>query len=605
MIMNALHFLNTPAFSSGSAETMNRRGPDQRRALAPTATDWPNLIASSLPSEGNPGFDDVPGALHGGSTEHVDVFFDAVLGSRGCTVAASVLPRAERDLATIRGYFGGMVLPREHLNVVLARLPENERAYHYGGDGTDLFCDVITVPVLNPWYSSFLAASLMVEIFATYLDQGWEGDRHVGEGLSRVIAAAMYPHRLTGFATAAVWLDSERDDFVNEIVPSDRDPQAIGCATLFLNYLHYQLGFTWQEIVAAGGGSLAETHARLTGDTADPYPEFAALLGAAFPPGRPVELATDNPYPLAPDVVSEPPESPFELVGPGISSPAAAGSAMAVRPEELLNDLAVVPLSTAVTTGPTATPSPVTLAEVLANRRWMRCTTPFPHIRASNVFTPAIYEALVDRYQSLWTGDRFARDIPGYDVDATGITSENPGIFSIFTSRSWHDLWAQLFGVEATGDVNVTLHHHRVGSASGSPHNDLNPGWFVDEGGSDGINVHDPAVSDYRRGTAMGDRQPIQRIRAVVILYYLANETYQPWHGGVTGLYRSHADPVERPAVAVPPANNSLVAFECTPYSFHSFVTNSYVERNSLVMWLHQTEERAASRWGRSNIVQW
>jgi hypothetical protein len=577
----------------------------ERRALAPTATDWPNLIASGSPSEANPGFPDVPGAQHGGSTEHFDVYFDPVLGSRGRTLAASVLPRAERDLAIIRGYFGGTTLPREHLNVVLARLPENERAYHYGGGGTDLFCDVATIPALNPWYSSFLAASLMVEIVATARDQGWEGDRHTGEGLSRVIAAALYPHRLTGFATAAVWLNSERDDFVNEIVPSDRDPQAIGCATLFLNYLHHQLGYSWQEIVAAGGGTLAETHNRLTGDAADPFPGFATLLAVPFPPGRPAELTTDNPFPLAADVVSEPPESQFELVGPGISPAAAAGSALAVRPEDLNKAPAVASVASDVATEPMAPRPEVILADVLGNRRWMRSTTPFAHIRASNVFTPAYYEALVNRYQALWNGDRFARNIPGYDVDATGITAEHADAFSVFTSRAWHDMWAELFGVEATGDVNVTLHHHRVGSASGSPHNDLNPGWFVDDRGSDGINIHDPVVSDYRKGTAEGHRTPVQRIRAVVILYYLANEPYQPWHGGLTGLYRSYADPVERPTVAVPPVNNSLVAFECTPTSFHSFVTNPYVERNSLVMWLHQTEERAVSRWGPSSIVQW
>ena len=212
---------------------------------------------------------------------------------------------------------------------------------------------------------------------------------------------------------------------------------------------------------------------------------------------------------------------------------------------------------------------------------------------------------MVEQLQRMWADQEFARDIPGYDVDATAITSHNAGAFSLFVSRAWHDLLARVFQIEATGDLNVALHHHRVGSASGVPHNDLNPGWFVAEHRPDGINVHDPATCDYKSGAPAGGLGSFGQVRGVALIFYLGNGEHRSWHGGQTGLYRAQTDPVLAPAVAVPPVDNSLVAFECTPFSFHAFVTNPYVERNCLVMWLHQTEEEAVRKWGENAIVRW
>jgi len=150
----------------------------------------------------------------------------------------------------------------------------------------------------------------------------------------------------------------------------------------------------------------------------------------------------------------------------------------------------------------------------------------------------------------------------------------------------------------------VTLHHHDVGSLSGAPHNDLNPGWFVDERSPSGVTVADPSVCSYTTGRTKDRRPVVERIRSVALIYYLANpEVYTG--GGETGLYERGTDPVQRPALAVPPVNNSLVAFECTPYSFHSFITNPNVERNCLVMWLHRPKEAVVRRWGSHSIVGW
>jgi LPS sulfotransferase NodH len=254
-----------------------------------------------------------------------------------------------------------------------------------------------------------------------------------------------------------------------------------------------------------------------------------------------------------------------------------------------------------------ARPKPIRLEDVLASRRWWRCTTPFPHIRAENVFTPAVYEAMRDDFRKLLAEGQLHRDLPGYDASAVAITDGNVGAFAVLASRAWHDLWAGLFGANCSGELNVTLHHHATGSESGIPHNDLNPAFFLEEDrNADGLILADPKRCNYRHGRPDAPDGVVERVRAVALLFYLANdENYGVGWGGETGLYRLGSDRVDRPEAAVPAVNNSLVAFECTPFSFHSFISNTYMERNCVAMWLHRPKADVVERWGERTIVGW
>ncbi len=247
----------------------------------------------------------------------------------------------------------------------------------------------------------------------------------------------------------------------------------------------------------------------------------------------------------------------------------------------------------------------IDLYSVLDSRRWLRCSAPFPYVRAQNVFSEPFYSSLAGQYEDLIRGGHFGRGIPGYDVTAYTVTGKTNGPLALFRQRPWHDMLARLFGVNATGELNIALHHHAVGSLDGSPHNDLNPGWFADRPRSDGILVHDAADGcDYRFGTDKPDFSTVERVRAVAVIFYLANPV-RGAAGGETGLYRAASDAVHKPADIVPPVNNSLIAFECTPTSFHGFISNRMVVRNCLVMWLHREKKEAIRRWGESSIVYW
>src|SRR6266567_243164 len=133
---------------------------------------------------------------------------------------------------------------------------------------------------------------------------GWDCAGSNGEALSRVLAAEIYPNELTPpgldvtFASGWRWLNSARPDWVNNTEPTDQNLVSIGCGTLCINYLRFQLGYSLSQIVQTGGGTLGETYRRLTGRT-DGFQRFSALLAVYFPIAQPSTLSNDNPFPLS------------------------------------------------------------------------------------------------------------------------------------------------------------------------------------------------------------------------------------------------------------------------------------------------------------------
>jgi hypothetical protein len=107
-----------------------------------------------------------------------------------------------------------------------------------------------------------------------------------------------------GFLSAPVWLDDNsdvdgvyREDWVTKTDPTDVNYFSIGCSVLFLNWMRFQLGYSWDKIIAAGGATLAATYKNLTGRN-DGWTAFKALIDKTYPPGKPSGLKTDNPFPL-------------------------------------------------------------------------------------------------------------------------------------------------------------------------------------------------------------------------------------------------------------------------------------------------------------------
>lgn len=251
--------------------------------------------------------------------------------------------------------------------------------------------------------------------------------------------------------------------------------------------------------------------------------------------------------------------------------------------------------------------TPAELAAVLAHRRWARRLDPFPHVVARNVFVPDFYDAMAAQFREIEARPDapFRRNIRGYDAASADVSRYADGPLGVFVSRSWNDLIADVAGVASTGDVLASLHHHDPGSQRGWPHQDLNPGWFADPmpGPGDVRTAYTDGV-DYHNGARPDGINAHESMRAVSILFYLGNPPWQPGDGGESGLFASSEAGFRADGVTVPPVNNSLVLFECTPFSWHTFLSNR-LARNSVVMWLHRTKSDAVRRWGESSVVYW
>ncbi len=269
-----------------------------------------HLVAPSNSAASFSGFEATNRA---GATEHFEVFYDRVLGETGRAAGGIVLNRAERDLSLIRDWFD--VEPGcEQFVVVLGRLPEHSRTYRDttpGDDKVTLFCDTQTTPRLEALQSCFFVAFQLADWIAAA--EGW--DEVVGGAMARVLATSLYPRRLGGFATAWVWMEGDRNDADLDHVPA----AATGRAVLFLNYLHYQLGFSWKEITSVPATTLDAIARRLTGSE-DPLADFRALLASHHPVGQPAASLPDNPFPLA----DEPASQESDL--PGTGSPRERGT---------------------------------------------------------------------------------------------------------------------------------------------------------------------------------------------------------------------------------------------------------------------------------------
>lgn len=249
-----------------------------------------DVVAASLVAK--PPIDvKVPGNLRG-HTQHFSVYVDPALGPDGQKDADVLLAECEADYAKISAYFGG--LTAGPFSVILFSNPSG--AYHMTCAAKDLFCDAKANPS-NGNYSEFLNIAEFVEVFEAVQAAGWDCGASSGEGLSRVLATDLVPAELDGFATAPSWLDSNRPDYVDHALSSDTDSLANGCSVLFLNWLHFQLGHSWQQVAMAAAPTLGQTYTKLSGKK-DGFKLFSALLDSHFLPGRPSGLASDNPFPL-------------------------------------------------------------------------------------------------------------------------------------------------------------------------------------------------------------------------------------------------------------------------------------------------------------------
>jgi hypothetical protein len=238
-----------------------------------------------------------------GRTPHLIAFTDG--SPEGTAAAQAVLASAEADYGAVREWFGGIDLPagqegddqsipRTATPVQVLIDPQAGGAYHFGCNATDLYI----APDVNE--ATGLMVAELVEVFESAVNNGWSCGQANGEALSRALAVERNGNLAPLIVqTAQQWWANGHADYVTNNDADDRNQDSNGCGTLFLYYLHSQLGFSWQKIVTTGGATLGETYQRLTGKSgAQGFSDFVSLLNTLAAGGQLNLPANGNPFPI-------------------------------------------------------------------------------------------------------------------------------------------------------------------------------------------------------------------------------------------------------------------------------------------------------------------
>ena len=237
---------------------------------------------------------------HPSQTAHFRISVDSGLGSLGNEVADALLRTCEQDFATLQGYFGGITPALMPFELVITS--GTQGASHATCAATALSIGARSGPL---GFMRSLVIAEEDEVFEASFGHGWNCGFSNGEGLSRVLANDMVPGvEPPGFVSPPVWLDGpsdvsgvRRENWVDKTDRTDTNYFSIGCSVLFLNWMRFQLNYSWEQIIQAGAPTLGQTYRNLTGRN-NGWDSFKTLIDEKFPVDRPSGVTTDNPFPL-------------------------------------------------------------------------------------------------------------------------------------------------------------------------------------------------------------------------------------------------------------------------------------------------------------------
>lgn len=247
--------------------------------------------------------DQFRGEAEVGRTPHLIAFTDG--SPEGTAAAQAVLASAEADFSAVREWFGNIDLPAgqegDDQNTPRTATPiqvlidaQAGGAYHFGCNATDLYI------APDAREATGLMVAELVEVFEATINNGWSCGQANGEALSRALAVERNSNLASLIGqTAQQWWANGHADYVTSNTADDRNQDSNGCGTLFLYYLHSQLGFSWQKITTTGGAALGETYQRLTGNSgAQGFSDFVNLLSTRSQGGQLNLPANGNPFPI-------------------------------------------------------------------------------------------------------------------------------------------------------------------------------------------------------------------------------------------------------------------------------------------------------------------
>jgi len=227
---------------------------------------------------------------------------------------------------------------------------------------------------------------------------------------------------------------------------------------------------------------------------------------------------------------------------------------------------------------------------------WWEYSQPFRHVHITNLLDAAKYRVVTDRFRQVRSPvrDAFKARIANYGAHIAAIDETLALDFSPLFLPSFIETLYRILKLPSLSRIDGALHHHPPGSVTGWIHTDYCSAWF-DEAVSG--RFPNRLTCGYFEGEVKSvTARPVEYVRAATMIYYLDNDDWRPGDGGETAVYSTPSG--AGPMALIAPISNTAVLFECTPHSYHRFIENRRIARNSIVLWLHCTLEEAHARFG-------
>jgi hypothetical protein len=240
---------------------------------------------------------------------------------------------------------------------------------------------------------------------------------------------------------------------------------------------------------------------------------------------------------------------------------------------------------------------------IINNGQWRDLRRPFRHFHATRVLESTVYNSVAKMFSTLLLrSPKSRRKLPSFTKSVYNndlvlpvdecLAEDLPAIFSESSIRSLYGILDLPF----LPRIDAEMHSHPKGSPSGFIHTDYSETWFDESFAPLKPMIRFP--SRFRCDSVTGEVKvrsaiPAKYVRAATLIFYLCNDGWREGDGGETALYEDEWETPDISARLIPPANNSLLLFRCSPHSYHRFVTNPGCVRNSIVLRLYSTSSNA------------
>ena len=247
---------------------------------APAAPAWPSYTGTSQFVGTSP-------------SGRVTVYVDPTLGAQGLQNAQDLVNDADRVATANDGIFGTTGGPVSVIVFALGGATD-------GTGGADhMGCDYTTgnaIEVDASFGNSMRVSALFEAELSECSMNGNLCGESTGEALSRWCAAVVGNNALSDFATAPQWVSDGMADWVDQTENTDQDADSTGCGMAFISWLISQ-GYGLEKVAPTmvnlgNAGTLAQTYASLTGDSADnAWNNFQAAIN-----NLPKGVTNDDPF---------------------------------------------------------------------------------------------------------------------------------------------------------------------------------------------------------------------------------------------------------------------------------------------------------------------